>query len=331
MVSRFEQQVYKTGISTVDGLRRTQTWLGTTRNISYSLLRVGAYPQCADLARFEQVIKIVRLSSGSCRTTYAGRFKDLDDLTISILNRKYPSDYALSVHDVGTSDGFALSEWALPILRNWGASTVVGSDYRLHLIEARRSDSEAVIFEPDGTPIQYVRPPFVVALAYPEKPIYVLNRVMSWWGRKKAGLISDVARGVSWPSMFDTSVQRNSGWTFESICLLHPRVISLMRSSPRFRIVEHDALTQLSEPCDVLRALNVFNRGVLTESKIQNAIRSAFQSLKDGGMFIVGRTIEGGQSRNEVSVFVKGVGRFSVLARIGRGSELEPIVLGLIA
>lgn len=298
--------------------------------MAYSLLRVGQSPTNQEIERFGRTIKTVRLSSGSHRTTYAGRFRDLDELATSVLKRTFAPNYPLRIYDLGTSDALACSEWARTLLSLWTNSTVVASDHRLYLIEGRRSNREAVIFEPGGTPLQFIRPPFVVALDYGERWIYFGNRLMSWWGTRLAEPLCNIVRGLSWDPIFDSRVQRVDGWEFRQISLLHPSARALMRSSARFRIQEHDAFNELAEPCEVLRILNLYNEELFTSETITDGLRAAFRSLTDGGMLILGRTVEDGKPRNEVSIFTKRLGAFTLVERLGGGSELEQLVLSRV-
>ena len=83
--------MYKTGIWRPEDLHRRKTILGTFRTPAYSLLRTSAPARPEEIARFKAVIRDVRLSSGSCRTTYPGRLAEVDRavdaLAVSVIGR----------------------------------------------------------------------------------------------------------------------------------------------------------------------------------------------------------------------------------------------------
>src|ERR1039458_1923704 len=103
--------MYKFGIWRSDDLANTRTILGNTRQYSYALLKTPVPPAPADIARFEAVIRTVRLSSGIFRTTYRSRFADLDTVAQRVLERTFSADRHLAIHDVGASDGLLSTHW----------------------------------------------------------------------------------------------------------------------------------------------------------------------------------------------------------------------------
>jgi hypothetical protein len=323
--------VYKTGIWQERDLDRLKTWLGTTRPLAYSLLNVSDATSDSEVQRFGHVIKTVRHSCGSFRTTYAGRLADLDEVVTALLRKTYPPDAPLSVHDWGASDAVASNEWAKVILAGWSRASFVASDRALCLIEARRSARKAFIFEADGTPLQCILAPFVVSLHHPEKPIYLANRCVSWWGRLTAKRLQRIIRNLSWGANLDSSERDVDGWKFRRISLVHPTARAFMDSCLRFQVRQHDAFNMLKEPCNVLRIMNLYNPRVFSQEKLANGFRAAFDSLTDGGFLILGQTREDGKPRNDVSIFGKTCSGFAVIDRLNSGSEVEKLVLSVVS
>ena len=78
---------------------------------------------------------------------------------------------------------------------------------------------------------------------------------------------------------------------------------------------------------EVVRAANILNRGYFSIHQLREAVRSLRGRLAGPGTFlIIVRTDETGS--NHGSVFrLDDKGSFEMLARLGRGSEIEDIVL----
>ncbi len=73
------------------------------------------------------------------------------------------------MEDWAASDCLTSAEWAAELFPLFPHLDFVASDLLLFLWEAKKQrGEERFILEPDGTPLQYVRPPFVVRLSQPE-------------------------------------------------------------------------------------------------------------------------------------------------------------------
>ncbi|MGA2962921.1 MAG: hypothetical protein ABSD96_14680 [Candidatus Korobacteraceae bacterium] len=316
--------MYKFGIWRSDALTPSKTVLGRSRQYSYSLLKTLTSTP-ADLERFETVIRNVRHSSGVCRTTYRSRLDDLDALVQRVLERAFPSDRALELHDLGASDGLLSIDWAERVRAAFPQSRMTASDLILYFTEAVWKSGETYILEPGGKPIQYIRPPFVVSIDIPESPVYPLNVLARALGRRLLRDLSSCCGDVRWDGVPDDRVIRHGGWTFRQIPLVHPVALSCVRSG-HFRMIQADAFSPLPGKYDVVRAMNLYQPSVFSPSRIHEGLRVALNSLVDGGILIAGRTIEREGRRNDVSISQKTGGRARVLEHLGRGFEFEDYV-----
>jgi hypothetical protein len=68
--------------------------------------------------------------------------------------------------------------------------------------------------------------------------------------------------------------------------------------------------------------MNILNKDYFSDSQLSEGSEAAFQSLKSGGVWIVGRTLESDFS-NHVTFLQKQENGWEILARIGNGSEME--------
>jgi hypothetical protein len=81
-----------------------------------------------------------------------------------------------------------------------------------------------------------------------------------------------------------------------------------------------------SQACDVLRTMNILNLVYFKEDELRSAANAAFDSVRAGGLWIVGRTWEEDLS-NHATFFLRREDAWQVLGRMGNGSEIEQLVL----
>ena len=317
--------MYKFGIWRYDDLANSRTILGKTRQYSYALLKTPVPATPADLARFETVIRNVRLSSGIWRTTYRSRFDDLDAVAQRVLERTFSEDRTVDLHDLGASDGLLSIDWAERVHATFPQSRMTASDVILYFTEAVWSSGETYILEPSSRPIQYTRPPFVVSIDVPERVVYPLNQLARAWGRRRLEDLRLCSAEVRWNGVPDEQVITRGGWTFQQIPLVHPAVLSYARNG-RFRVMPADAFSPLPSKYDVVRVMNLYQPTVFPPGKIHESLRAILGNITEGGILIAGRTIEGEGQRNDASIFQKSRGRVRVLDKLSKGFEFEHFV-----
>lgn len=315
--------MYKLGIWREKDLVREKTWLGTIKPLAYSLLRTPALCSECDRRRFEQVIQTVRLGSGVFRTTYSQRFADLDTEFQSILEETYEFNRVLRLCDWAASDALASLEWADTVFARYPFATMEASDTVLHLVEASNDARETYILEPDGTPLQYIRPPFVVSASRRERFFYPVNVAISWWAARRFRELKRVTASVRWKGAADTSTTQIGRWRLRLIPLVHPSAAKAAASCSRFRIAHHDVFVPQRPRCHVLRVMNLFNPEIFSPERTTQALTNLVDSIELGGFLIVGRTIEGPSRQNDVSIIRKSSSGVTIAARIGRGWESE--------
>ena len=313
--------MYKTGIWQLVSASRLQN--PNTRDVtSYQLLKqVGKnaeyQPEAEEI--FESIVRFLRLPSGIFRSTYRQRFAGLDPMVNTILQEVFPQG-ALEVHDWAASDCLVSAEWAESLWPAFPSARVTASDTLLNLMEVSRG-SQAYVLEPDGTPLQFIRPPFVVSLQKPIPSYYPVNRLLAARARR-------LLRQAQQALRLHQQKQPHTPWEVEEISLIHPLARRLAAQGPRFEIQQHSVFKPLDSPCHAIRTMNIFNRGYFDELTLKTGAASVFDSLIEGGIWVVGRTTEETRPpRNSVSVFQKSGSAFKLLKRINGGSEIEDLVL----
>jgi hypothetical protein len=301
----------------------------TKDHVSFQLLRTSVPATPREVALFEGVMQQMRLASGVYRTTFRGRLRDLDRFVIESLGRRYDRQTALEVHDWAASDCLTSAEWAEALFEQFPNAHLHASDLTLFLVEVNLPDGGAFILERDGEPLQYLRAPFVIRLNPPESSKLPVNRLLSYQARAK--LASMKARLNIPADWLDSSADTITVPPFQlrKLSVVHPDAQALRARVPRFSIERHSVFAALSQPVDVIRSMNIFNRSYFTTERLTEGAQAVWHSLKPGGWWIVGRTWQENPPAHHVSVLEKNVGGFQLVERYGDGSEIESLALAV--
>jgi len=309
-------------------LARPQGW-GGMRWVSYQLLRTGTPASEQEIARVEAIMRHLQLSSGVYRTTFPGRFGDLDPWISSWLVRHFPANAELLIEDRAASDCLLSAEWARQLSAVFPQSHVTASDLTLHLIEYQTA-RDSFIVESGGNGLQYIRPPFVINLQRKEPFILPVNAALRFWALRRW---KQLRRSVDWMDPWLTSAaltdkpDEGKGFRLKKISVLHPSARQLASAGAvRFTIRRHSVFDPSSPLCHVLRTMNIFNRSYFSAGQLRHGVQAVERSLLLGGIWIVGRTVKDLPPVHEVTIYRKTVAGFERLDRWGAGSEMEPLV-----
>lgn len=284
---------------------------------AYNLLDVGENPSEEQVRAFEDVSFTLRTSNGTFRTSFRQRFEDVNASAMRWMERSYAADSAIEIQDRAVSHGLTSWEWAGCVFRAFPLARFEASDILLELIEISRG-GETYIVEPNGRPIQYIKPPFVVSIEHPEPRRYPVNRIVAARAR---GRFERLGLGGNW---IETAQTR--GWRVRKIPSIHPWTRELGRKNPNFQFRLRSVFEITPGACDVLRTMNILNRSYFSPEELARGASAVFQSLRPGGIWIVGRTMEE-DFKNHVSLLRRREDGWEVLERIGAGSEMEKLAL----
>jgi len=285
---------------------------------AYSLLDVGENPSEEQVRAFEDISFNLRTSNGTFRTTFRQRFHDVDAAAMKWMEQLYAADSEVEIQDRAVSNGLTSREWADRIFQKFPQAKFEASDILIELIELSRG-GEAYIVEPDGRPLQYVKPPFAVSLDHPESWRYPINRLVALRARKR---FAKLDLGNNW-----TEAARQRGWRMRRIPCVHPQARELGRRNANFQFRLRSVFDETAGACDVLRTMNILNRSYFQAKDLMRGARAVFHSLRPGGIWIVGRTWEHDYS-NHASLLRRSGRGWELLERIGAGSEMEEIAMG---
>jgi len=278
------------------------------------LLVVGEHPARDDIEIFEDINFTLRTSNGTCRTTFRNRLRDVDATTVEILDQFYRPDFPLAVEDRAVSHGLTSIEFALRLFPSFPNASFEASDRLLQLMELSLPTGETYILEPEGKPIQYIKPPFVVSLAQPEPRFLPVNRIIAALARRR------LRRLPLSPKSMDSQAAKDCRIT--NISCIHPEVVAFQKADPRFQMCARSVFDVTAPGVHLLRTMNILNKDYFSDVQLRDGADAAFHSLQPGGIWIVGRTLESDFS-NHVSFLQRCEGGWQLLGRIGNGSEME--------
>jgi hypothetical protein len=282
--------------------------------VSYNLLNIGENPTKEQIRMFEDISFTLRTSNGTYRTTFRNRLRDVNAATISILERLHPSDTELLLEDRAVSHGLTSLEWAQQLFQAFPHSKFEASDKLLYLIQLSLASGGKYILEPEGQPLQYIKPPFVVGLSHRESLRLPFNLLIAALAKRRL-------RHLLLPDGWMESLE-GDGYQVSKIKCVHPEALSFSRTNPRFQLRTRSVFDVTPNAVHVLRTMNILNKEYFSDSQLREGSKAAFQSLKLGGVWIVGRTLETDFS-NHVTFLQKQENGWGILARIGNGSEME--------
>jgi hypothetical protein len=282
--------------------------------MSYKLADIPDDATDEEVRMFEDVHLSFCTSNGTFRKTFRHRFRDIDAALLKLLSDVYKPDAPLHIQDRAVSHALTSCEWAEQLLQAFPNADFEASDILLYVYAVSLSPHETYIVEPSGNPLQWIRPPFVVGLSQREPWRYLLNHFMAAHAKRRFGRLR-LAKQLPDGKGDVAGVNR--------IYCVHPEARSLARRNPQFRIVTRSVF-DCTPDLDVLRTMNILNRSYFAEKQLIGGIEAAFDSLKLGGIWIVGRTLEEDNS-NHVTFFRKSKRGWDVLLRIGKGWEMEDL------
>lgn len=287
--------------------------------VSYSLLNVGDHPTEEEIKVFEDICFTLRTSNGTFRTSFRRRFHDVDAAAMCWIERLYPAGTELRVQDRAVSHGLTSREWAEQVFQVYPRASFEASDLLFFLVQLTLPDGASYIVEPNGQPLQYIRPPFVVSVLHREPRRYPVNRWMRALARRRFARLS-LPEG--WMESAGAGAYRVG-----KIPIIHPEALLYSKTNPGFQFRVRSVFEHTPGACQVLRTMNIFNRDYFPEEQLRAGMEAAFHSLEPGGLWIVGRTLEEDFS-NHVSFLRRRETGWEFLERVGKGSEMEALALG---
>jgi hypothetical protein len=286
---------------------------GAPPRIAYSLLRSNDGATEEQVRIFEDITLEMTTSNGTNRTSFARRFEDLDSVALEWMQRLFRTDAELRIQDRAASHCLTSWELAQRVFPVFPRASLEASDRVLHLLELSFPSGETYILEPDGQPLQYIRPPIVVSLSGGESRRYPVNRLIARWAAWRFKRM----RPPAGPQSGSVGVL-----PARQLSCIHPLAAGAAVRDARFQIRQRSVFDATVASCHVLRTMNILNAVYFSPEQLAAAADAAFESVCLNGLWIVGRTrVE--DSSNHATFFARRQGGWEVLGRFGAGSEIE--------
>jgi len=270
----------------------------------------------------------LHMSNGVYKRTWAGRLGDVDQILITEFQRLdvVPKTFL----DVAVSSGVSTINWFESLQRAGLRPSMTATDLTMTVYLLRLFRWLHVLVEKEGFPLQYD----VFGLAWRPRcriRFYIFGN----------GFLT-----MLWHILYQIMVRRFDVMTRLKFLKGNPPPIDDPVIKAQIKLVTYqlrdnkdielldDDITKPTPPnlrsrFEVIRAANILNQTYFSAQQLREAVRNLRDRLVGAGAFLViVRTEETGINHGSV-LRLGDNGSFEVLARVGRGSEIEDIVLSI--
>jgi hypothetical protein len=274
----------------------------------------------------ERLYRSMAGGDGIWKVTRAGRLVDVDQMIASEVARFSGVQSPIRVHDVAASNGVTTLE-LLDRLGSLSGIEVIASDLydTLSFVQVPGS-AWTCVFDAAGRCLQIVGHGFVLSGYRPENPRYFGNRCLQWalWSR-----VVPRARDL----LVNRSVYHGDRKTaVRTLRLFHPNVVERARTDGRLKLIRHNLFEPAPFKAHVVRAVNVLTTRHFSQRQVLTGISACFEATLDGGMLVLGRSMDEEGAQTRATAFRKHSDRtVSIAWRLNGGYEHEALVSTVMA
>lgn len=252
----------------------------------------------------------LKMRNGTFKRTAPRRFVEVEEALAPAIAAR--ADSVREVLDIGVSTGITTLELADWLADTGAAARITATDLFIGAHVVTLAPGVTALVDAGGFPLEYAvagRPvrAWVRRLDYATGAAVPRLLARRWAGRRAARLIAD---GDSRP-----------------LKMVSPRLLA----RPDIDVLDDDITAtnpRFARRFDLVRAANVLNRTTLSEAALAEALRNVRRYVRGlGALLLITRTGEAGD--NAATLFELGTRGFTVIERVGSGSEIEDLVIGL--
>jgi hypothetical protein len=289
----------------------------TTREVFASPLPSSAEQEFLERQFFDRVI----LPNGTFKTTNARRLDDLNQAVLPYLPQI--AGGALKIMDVSVSSGVSTLEWHDFLSQKGIRVEMVGTDLTVYTSLISVGPQLAAVIDRDRNILH----------------LDAFGRGLPPRGKGLSGFAAGMVRMLFEASMMiDKNLPPLQGRVREAakgrILKCEPVTLLTRGFSEResLQVFEDDLLAEerpeFQNAFHVLRAANILNHAYFPKEVLARIARKLRMRLKPNGVLIVCRTTN--EAKNNATIFEAPAGAgLRVLSRLGAGSEVEELLLGL--
>lgn len=270
----------------------------------------------------------LRLSNGVYKKTSCGRLKDVDQTLIAEFQRLGVAPKTFL--DVAVSSGVSTLNWFESLQQAGLRPSMTATDLTMTVYLVRLLSWLHVLVEKEGFPLQYDvfgfawRPRCRIRFyVFGNGFLTILWHIVYRGVARRFDLVKRLKSLNGNPPPIDDPVIK-AQIKLATYRLQDKKDIELLDDD-----IARPTPSHLRGRFQVLRAANILNRGYFSSHQLCEIVRNLRERLTGPGAFLLIVRTEP-ESGNHGSVFRLGEkGSFEVLARVGRGSEIEDIVLSI--
>jgi hypothetical protein len=318
--------MYQLGIFNISQLISILNKGGNKRN---QPVAIDLYTQINELDPEKQeqseeiILENFSFSDGSYKKTHSGRFDEFDEKIINRLKDSFGTERKLLVHDLAVSDGRTSFDFFSKLQKIFSNLDFFASDKNMfaYVQTSFKNEERKMVTDEAGKILQIIFPPFV----------------LNFYSSKRAWRFK-IKRAILYPinfiiiNLFKAAFVRNiffkAGGEKKKITLLQNKTIDLTRSKNNFHIQGYDLFQENPDKFDIIRAMNVVNLSYFTAKEIRKIAYNILNSLKEGGLFVVGSNKAAATPVNG-DLFIKKNGRLESLEKFGDGAPFREIILSI--
>jgi hypothetical protein len=266
---------------------------------------------------FEFFRRVV-LPNGTFKTTTSNRLNDLNQALLPFL-AGIP-ERPIRIIDVAISSGVSTLEWYDYLASQQIPCDITGTDLTIHASLVTFASQLALLIDPKRNILH------MDILGRGARPSPTGSHALV------TGLMRILLRGAM---LFERPLPPLQGHVCESakgrFLRCEPVTLLTRRFVPRdsLHLLEEDLLSadhpEFKGAFHVVRAANVLNRAYFSEAQLLRIIDNLKDRMKENGLLVVCRTDDNGV--NHATICQRIAGEFSLLHRLGNGSEIEDLLI----
>jgi hypothetical protein len=259
----------------------------------FLVYRTDAMPGLRNAALHDLAYSVFFTSNATSKQTSSGRFRELDQVTLSIITA-HKLD---SIHDIGVSSGVT----SLDLYRTLATAGIAFVFYI--------SDKYAVYGSTGRFPTRIIDAEGSVTELY----------LCGMLGKRNVTSRFPVTRLLHW-WLADRPIEG----PIRRFALFNHEVVEHIEKG-LLRTLDYDVFTtRMPGAFAFVRCMNLLNPGYFPRERIETGLRNVIESLREGGVLQIGRTLPDGTSH--ATFYAKRGARLEVLQEFGGGTELREVV-----
>lgn len=275
----------------------------------------------SDEKRLDLVYATIRGGPDNLKVTFAGRYKAIDSQVVEEIEKIFPDDRPLRIHDMAASNAITSFE-LFERLKHRDHVRVHATDYydAVYVVSVAGSRWK-VIFDAEDQPLQFVGTGMVVQATKMRKKNRLRYPVNWAIQRILFASVLPKARQILKTDGNDESVER--------IELFHPKCIATARSDSRFTLGRDNLLAPAAGAYEVVRILGVVN--FFGRDLIEPMFRAVCEHVVDGGLLIAATMnyVKKDPAQVPTTIFQRRGDRFAAIRDLFDGHPYRELILSL--